>query len=215
MSVVDNTDCVPELVMSNVEIKSPKFPMVNIKSPIMADIKSPVMADIKSPKLSIVPKVPKLVPKLVLKPRPPVVLPKKDIIELYPPQVDHLERLKKIAKYNPVILDFSMLGTGKTFTSSYLALALGFRHVIVICPPSLEHRWSEMKTKYGIPIDQIISYNSLRSTKCHQPKHGLLSRYDYITQSTNKRGMTIDINKVYTTQFLVRGSARNPMGFSP
>lgn len=151
----------------------------------------------KIPQIITTPHIPIKLGKLALPPPPPPPpLPRRQIIELYPPQVDHVDRLKKISMYSPVVLDFSMLGTGKTFTSSYIALESAIPSVVVVCPPSLEHRWADMKSRYGVPIVQIISYNSIRSTKCHQPRHGYLSRYDYKETVTDKNGRESIVDKV-------------------
>jgi len=95
-----------------------------------------------------------------------------------PNQVEHYERLKGILSNSTFALDFSMLGAGKTYTSSLLAIEQGYKHVVVICPVSVIGKWRHMKANYGIPIHQILSFQGLRSTKFHQPKHGYLHRRD-------------------------------------
>jgi hypothetical protein len=94
-------------------------------------------------------------------------------------QVPHVERLKEILQTTHCAFDMSMMGTGKTFTTSALSLQCKFNHVIIVCPTTVESRWNQMR-EYGIPIYDVVSYQSLRSTKGHQPKHGLLERYDNI-----------------------------------
>ena len=108
-------------------------------------------------------------------------------IVLYPYQVDHVKRLKNILSWSPFALDFSMLGTGKTYTSSYIALdpEYSFKHVIVIAPVSVNIKWNDMKDKYNIPIIHSLSFNGVRSVKGKQPKHGLLHRRDYTVKITD------------------------------
>lgn len=104
-------------------------------------------------------------------------------ISLYDAQKIHVNNICRIWDNFNFAFDFSMLGTGKTFTSSYLALNYGFKHVIVICPVSVESKWSIMKKDYGVPIKGIYSFTSIRSTKNKHPSHGLLLRYDSIDNS--------------------------------
>lgn len=92
-------------------------------------------------------------------------------------QPEHVERLRTILTITYGAFDFSVMGSGKTFTSSKLSLLLGFENVIVVCPVSVEEKWLGM-SKYGVKIRNVISYQSLRSRTGSQPKHGLLSRID-------------------------------------
>lgn len=107
-------------------------------------------------------------------------------IKLFPNQQVHCDRLIKILNKWPVALDFSMMGTGKTYTSSFISKLLNFKHIVVICPVSVHGKWEFMKNEFGINIDNIISFCSLRSVKDHQPKHGLLSREEQIEKIIKK-----------------------------
>jgi len=92
-------------------------------------------------------------------------------------QVPHTTRLTNIFNYSPVAFDMSMMGAGKTYTTSFLAHKLGFKNLVIICPATVEAKWKEMETK-GLKINKIISYQSLRSRKGCKPSHGLLNRID-------------------------------------
>jgi hypothetical protein len=116
-------------------------------------------------------------------------------IELFPYQTDHVNILKKILKDSPFCLDFSMLGTGKTYTCSKLAMDLEFKNILVVCPVSVKSKWLHMKKNLGVPIYNCISFCELRSTKCKQPKHGLLARRDY-TEKMAYNGHLMDVDKV-------------------
>ena len=113
-------------------------------------------------------------------------------IELVQYQVSHVDRINTILDKYPLMLDLSMLGSGKTYTSSFISMnrkhndVRDFKHVIVICPANIMSNWQKMKDTYGVPIKHIESYNTIRSTKCVQPKHGLLTRYDYTTTIKEK-----------------------------
>lgn len=118
-------------------------------------------------------------------------------IELVKYQIGHAERINTILDKYPLMLDLSMLGSGKTYTSSFISLnrkhndVCDFKHVIVICPANIMSNWQKMKDVYGVPVKCIESYNTIRSTKCVQPKHGLLTRYDYTTVIKDKTGSNL------------------------
>lgn len=118
-------------------------------------------------------------------------------IELLPTQVGHAHRLKTILLAHPLALDLSMLGAGKTFTASSIALdeAFGFKRVVVIAPVSVLPKWDDIRSTYKVPITNCISYSRLRSVKCKQPRHGLLMRRDYTIEMTVQGG-PISVDKV-------------------
>ena len=105
-------------------------------------------------------------------------------VELLPSQTDHVARLNGILDSFPFALDMSMLGAGKTYTSTFVAMQRGYKHVIVVCPMSVMPKWKMMHSTYNIPIRQILGYQALRSVKFKQPKHGLLHRRDFATGPT-------------------------------
>ena len=96
-------------------------------------------------------------------------------------QIPHVDKIKRILHDTHCAFDMSMMGTGKTFTTSELCLQCKFTCLIAVCPTTVEARWHHMRN-YGVPIYDVVSYQSLRSTKGHQPKHGLLERYDIIKE---------------------------------
>src|SRR5207249_4666658 len=121
-----------------------------------------------------------VVAETVVKPKlKPKALP---TIQLLPHQIAHVEKLRGVLLEHPVALDFSMMGTGKTFTSSFLGLMrpeFQFQTMIVIAPVSVKPKWLAMQRDYRIPLVKCLGYQELRSVKCKQPKHGLLYRRDY------------------------------------
>jgi superfamily II DNA or RNA helicase len=100
----------------------------------------------------------------------------KDIF-LYPNQVPHVESLTTILKRSHVAFDMSMMGAGKTYTSTQLAKILHFPKIVVICPCTVQAKWEDMK-KYNPNFFRVLSYQTLRSRKGSTPIHGLLNRYD-------------------------------------
>lgn len=119
-------------------------------------------------------------------------------IELMPSQVEHVNKLNTILSTEPVALDLSSLGSGKTFTSSYIAMhhPNKFKHVVVIAPVSVKTKWQQIQTEYGVPVTSALSFAEMRSVKLKQPKHGLLYRRDYTVTQTDARGNTKEIDKV-------------------
>jgi hypothetical protein len=120
-------------------------------------------------------------------------------ISLMPHQVDHFQRIKDIMQKFNFAQDLSMAGAGKTYTSAKLSLDpdMKFKHVIVVCPVSVQYKWLEMKERFGINIIEIISFCSVRSTKCKQPKHGFLFRRDYRNTTLDEdTGRTITMDHV-------------------
>lgn len=125
-------------------------------------------------------------------------------ISLLPSQSNHATKLKHILSVYPLALDLSMLGAGKTFTASHIALDpdFHFSRVVVIAPVSVQPKWNEMKQKYGVPVTNNISFSQLRSVKCKQPSHHLLMRKDY-TVNMQMYGNTIRVDKVEFTPTLL------------
>ena len=74
-------------------------------------------------------------------------------------------------------LDTSKMGSGKTFVTLWLALQFGFR-LLIVGLPTLEEMWRSAAARCGVEVIDFISYQSLRSMKGHQPKHGYLHRED-------------------------------------
>jgi SNF2 family DNA or RNA helicase len=107
-------------------------------------------------------------------------------IDLKTEQIPQVKNIIEILKNNICAFDMSMMGAGKTYVSSEIAVKFGFKRVIVICPASVVGKWKMMKSTYGVPIQYVMSYEMLRSTKDHQPYHGLLKRFDEIINERSR-----------------------------
>jgi SNF2 family DNA or RNA helicase len=117
-------------------------------------------------------------------------------IFLYPSQVTHFEKLKQLHENFPFAIDLSMLGSGKTYTASFLALSVKYKHVIVICPASVAPKWKKMKEEFGVPLHSVLSYQGLRSNKFKQPKHGFLHRRDLSEFVPDEFGILVEKESV-------------------
>jgi hypothetical protein len=92
-------------------------------------------------------------------------------------QVKWSKRAYDILQSNHGYIDTSKMGSGKTFIVLWLCLAYGLS-LIVIGPKIVLEKWRQTANEYGVNILKTISYQSLRTVKGKQPKHGLLHRQD-------------------------------------
>lgn len=131
---------------------------------------------------------------------------KREAIVLLPSQESHVTKLLHVLRHHPFALDFSALGSGKTFSGSKIASELQLPHVVVVCPVSVQSKWQEMRERYGVPLRHNLSYCGIRSIKGKQPKHGLLTRRDYTVAVPQPRG---EIRQVEKTDFVITDSFRS------
>lgn len=116
-------------------------------------------------------------------------------IKLYPKQIEHKERIIDIFKISPFAFDLSMLGTGKTYTSSAIYQEGGYENIVTIVPVSVKTKWKYMETEHGVKQYNSISFCELRSVRFKQPKHGFLVRKDYMATINQSDGTTREIPK--------------------
>jgi len=83
-------------------------------------------------------------------------------LELYYEQIAHFENLKNIFSQGlPCAIDVSETGAGKSYITIALAIALGLK-LFVVAPKSVCAEWSRLAEIYGVEVEAIISYDSLR-----------------------------------------------------
>lgn len=97
-------------------------------------------------------------------------------------QIGHFQRIMDILTKFPFYIDGSEMGLGKTYVAAAVARILRFP-CIVFCPKTARAVWEEVLGKTGVSVyaingGGIITYDTLRSRKGYQPKHGLLVRDD-------------------------------------
>lgn len=107
-------------------------------------------------------------------------------VTLYPHQNEHANKLTNILTNHSFALDLSPMGTGKTYCATHIAKTFGFKRVLVIAPISVIPKWKHMRDVHGLQLSDAMSYCSLRSVKCKQPKHGLLTRIDRRSEVINE-----------------------------
>lgn len=110
-------------------------------------------------------------------------------ITLLNDQAQDVENMERIffEKQTPFCLSLAPLGSGKTFTSSYIGKK-HFKHIIVIAPKSTLPKWDTMKNMYKIPIIGAVTYASLRGQKGKQPNFKYLVREDYSSLQSKRDG---------------------------
>ena len=96
-------------------------------------------------------------------------------LTLLPSQVHHVARLRSILAAGTFALDLSVMGCGKTYTTS--KIGLDYDHVVVVAPVSVQAKWTKMQQQFGLPIVANLSYASLRGTARGTLKNGLLTRH--------------------------------------
>jgi hypothetical protein len=87
------------------------------------------------------------------------------------------------------------MGSGKTYVLLWLAQQFQFT-LLVICPAIMIDVWRDTAAEYGVPVIDIISYQSLRSKYGKQPKHKFLTRHD-ATDETGKKHLYFEATPYY------------------
>ena len=92
-------------------------------------------------------------------------------------QVPHTGRCIQALATSHCFVDTSKMGCGKTPVWVYVALYYGLP-ILVVTIVNAEIAWRRETQKYGANLLAVITFQSLRSTRGKQPKHGLLTRID-------------------------------------
>lgn len=121
-------------------------------------------------------------------------------------QVEHAKKLYNILINNMSALDISKMGTGKTFTASYLANKMKVR-AVVICPASVISVWLNMRIK-GVPIWHVITYDTLIGenqpflTKITDKENNnvIYEPSEYLIRELNKEKVMFIFDEVHRTK---------------
>ncbi len=104
-------------------------------------------------------------------------------VQLLEHQTEHVNKLSRTLNTSRFALDLSALGSGKTYCATHMCAEREIPHAVVIAPLTVLPKWMHMQTQHGLPLVKAISYCSLRSVKCKQPKHGFLLREDRVVET--------------------------------
>ena len=121
-----------------------------------------------------------------------VTMPSK--LVLFSHQVPAFKRNIEIYKSNFGAINTSEPGSGKTYLSMALALASGYK-LVVICPAGTINTWMEDTEKYGIDLI-VLSYSVIAS------KHNKLS-HPYLTKNNDEYFATEELTKLIQQKILL------------
>lgn len=89
-------------------------------------------------------------------------------IELLDNQKENVLRHLEILKTNPFSVDLSVMGTGKTFMSLWVASKFNPKFLLVVCTASVVTKWIEVIEEYMSNLSYIVlSYESLSRGSSH------------------------------------------------
>lgn len=99
-------------------------------------------------------------------------------------QVSHFKKINNILRTSFFYLDTSSTGSGKTYSTSAVAISNNM-DIFVVCPKIVGYSWKNCSKLTGVKIVDTVSYESFRSVRNSQPKK-YLSRHDYTKTTENK-----------------------------
>jgi len=121
--------------------------------------------------------------------------PDKRQIELYPYQIEHVQRIESYLDKFHFGIDLSPLGTGKTYTAAKVFQNRSLSHIITISPPSVKTKWLEVNRIYSLNCDNNITYGEITGKRFTQPKCNYLLRNDFRVPVMQEDGTTRMIDK--------------------
>jgi Ring finger domain len=100
-----------------------------------------------------------------------------DAINLLPHQLEHVRKMKQLLRTNHFALDFSALGSGKTYSAAKIAEE--FDYVLVIAPTTVGIKWKQICQDYSIFSTKnvrIMTFAGIRNVKSiHNGNNNILS----------------------------------------
>jgi hypothetical protein len=124
-------------------------------------------------------------------------------IQLYPYQIEHVDRLLNFLQKSHFAIDLSPLGTGKTYCAAKIFQEAKifqsnhpqFKHLIAISPPSVKTKWLEVEETYGMECTALLTYGEITGRKFCNPKCGYIIRNDYKVPVVQENGEIRMIDK--------------------
>jgi hypothetical protein len=88
-------------------------------------------------------------------------------VSLTASQSAHAQRLIDILQQgnDNWAIDLSMMGAGKTYTTTEIAEALDFDRVIVVAPKAVVPKWRHMQAEHGLRISDVWTWQKMCGTK--------------------------------------------------
>jgi len=99
-------------------------------------------------------------------------------LTLSPGQSEIVRQSSEALDSFPVAVNMTIMGGGKTYMAGALALCRGLK-LFVVGPANTIESWGRFARENDIELADVVSYESLRSTKGRQPRHGWLTRTDW------------------------------------
>lgn len=93
-------------------------------------------------------------------------------------QARHLKVILSILDKFGFALNNSALSSGKSYISMAVFKELKLKHIIYIGTLTMIEEIKELFEEFNVPTNHLYTFQSLRSIKNKQPKHGFLTRYD-------------------------------------
>ena len=108
-------------------------------------------------------------------------MPSRKEFALLEHQLPHFERVLTMNFEGKGHIDTSTMGCGKTYVTCMVAKILGLS-MLIVCPKTVKVVWRKVAAIAGVPIVELITYQSASSKLKKQPKHG------YLHKTTHTKG---------------------------
>jgi superfamily II DNA or RNA helicase len=86
-------------------------------------------------------------------------------MSVYDYQKEHSEKIFNAFKSNQVVYDISDVGSGKTYSTSFLLKMIqesteqNVSDIVVICPKTLKQKWKNVTSLFGVEVKWFYSYS--------------------------------------------------------
>lgn len=98
-------------------------------------------------------------------------------ISLFPNQTEHYNSIKGLLETENFYIDCSLMGSGKTYIATKLAIDLNLA-IFVVCPKSMVENWKSICKEYSVKLRGVVTYQSLRGvSKSKKLNHPFLTKH--------------------------------------
>lgn len=117
-------------------------------------------------------------------------------INLLEHQKEHINNIENVFRSGlQFYIDCSVMGSGKTYTTLYMAKRYNLP-IFVVCPKSVVEKWRECAINYNIPIIDIMTYQTIRG-------RSEVINHDYLTTLTTYKEINhknVKVKKYFITE---------------